>query len=219
MNVSQKFTLEDLAKSSYPIIWDTCVFSHPIGEQEKTNLKDRTEFNVKRNAFLQEFKRVLPKSQFYVPDTILEEMNAYYLRLKGVNADNSFLWVRKYVLQLQREMVKGRKLTTGISYDLQEMQRAVDFTNQGYYLALQRQYGSFKNRFEMSEADFDFLLSGLILAKKHGHASLVSNDFGIINARNELVNRDEISDKNFSFLIKRDFFVFEDISVVRSYKP
>ncbi len=203
MSLKQTITMEELASSAYPSIWDTSVFSCNIDDAPiERNLGVKISMQEKRNAYGEKFRKFLPQSQFYVSQMVLDEIQAGYNGLKKTALSENSTLKRRRLLGLRRARKIGKKLATSLGYSLQERGKIIDFKSQDDYQKLRAKYHYFIDKHGVSETDLDLLLSGILLARREGRSSVISNDFGILSARNDVVNGRELTPEELQFIIR-----------------
>ena len=211
-NNFRKFqTLEELSKDYNIILMDTCslTFSPKIDKFTIGSifLKVATDYDY---AF---FLRVDIKKgeKIYVTSDVLDE----YFSLKTQN---------------YKKAIKKRRSKNRISLDLSRLSRdrmkqrsklKRMFEEKGKVLKLEedepelygffyRKYSKIANKNELSETDFNFLISGMILNQKTEHPiCLISNDYGIFYSWKAFLFKEKVNPKQFSFCMRESLEIFQ----------
>ncbi len=114
------------------------------------------------------------------------------------------------VLKLRRVIRDKNKEERGLINYLEFLQRIINLNKEEkMYNRFFDSYSYFKEKYGLSNVDFDFLISGGILSKTRGSSALISNDFNIAKAWRNFLDLEKISKTKFDFFNRLDISVFE----------
>jgi len=77
------------------------------------------------------------------------------------------------------------------------------------YGKMSSKYSFLKKRRDISEANFDFLISGVVVSMKRGLTSLLSNNFLIFYSWIDLLKKEKLTPEQLGFFVRKDFDVFK----------
>ena len=195
--------MRDLASKAHPCLWDTSALSAYLGMPKEENIRLKLDYHTVKNETLEQFRSLLPESRFYVTEGVLREMQVVYDEIGRIKVPKQSNPARRDWLKLKRLAREGKRIFTGLVYDLQESERVVDFTQEKDYREAWHRCRFFLEKYGLSETNLDFLVSGFLLSRMNEAACLISNDFGILTARNVLIKREDLSDSSISFVIRQ----------------
>jgi len=224
-------TLDDLAEENCSVLFDTSVVVGPLGQNRRDlRLKGKIEFTEKNIEFLRDIiKYVENGSEFYITKPVLEEIDkgSFYTYKKAIKKGKAR--GNKILLKFRRLLVEEgkekRKLVKCFKYN----NKIINFDeNEGVLLnrALEK-YSDIQEKYELEDTDFDFLINGLTIAITSNPVDLLSNDYHIFYARNDVLQKinfreRKIYNKNFwgediRFFNRIGFLDFEELVMKQSY--
>ena len=151
---------------------------------------------------------------FYLSKLIFDELNdsfrfpfSYKKRIKRSpsNVNSKLLRLIRTTIKKERKMIDFYVDNGKILSFSEEDKKA--------YMGLSKKYNSLKERNSLSEADFDFLISGLVLSQKGESSALLSNDFGIVKSWKFILYHRNIFPEKFGFFLRHYFPNFEKLSL------
>ncbi|MCH8945682.1 MAG: hypothetical protein IIA85_02055 [Nanoarchaeota archaeon] len=164
------------------------------------------------------FKKFLEEGKnFYVTPSILKEYDTYYPYNKIIkNRKNTSKKCLEMYRKRREESKERRKLIRVLkeNYGILEF----DGNEKKLYDEMSRKYSFLKRKKNISEADFDFLISGAVVSMKRNLTSLISNDFGIFYSWRELLKKEKLTPKQLGFFVRKEFNVFKRGKLYGSYK-
>lgn len=215
--------LEEIAESSDERIFllDTCALVSPLGAEIRDlnheRIKDKTQVLQKNEYFMKEMRNYLEEGKrFFVTDLVLGELEcsgnySYCKTVKNSNGavDRRLLFLRKKI----KDQEKERKKLTGSLRKNENVLKVSETPERIYYDYLFGRYEGLSRRYLLSDADFDFVLTGAALALAKKNVALISNDYKSMYAWNEIVVEEGIDEKILNFFTRVGFFDFEKKSV------
>ena len=88
-----------------------------------------------------------------------------------------------------------------------------------WYDVIFKGYFKIRDKFELAETDYDFLVSGVVLSDaRKKPIALVSNDLGILRAWKSILMKESISPEKLGFLIRIGDYIFKRIKPPKDYK-
>ena len=210
-------TLEELASEDCCILFDTSVIT-PLGKGKEffdsKTIKEKADFKEQNSNFLHELVRhIANKGNFFVTGCVLEEIgnrrNYDYkktIRREGACKDRELLRLRRLIKRGEQE--QRRVLNAFIDNDKVVI---LEGEMKKLYDRISEKYQMFIGKYSLSHADFDFLLTGITLAMASIPIIFVSNDYKIFYARDDILEDENIKEKDVSFLTRVDFFKFRPL--------
>ncbi|MFH1311005.1 MAG: hypothetical protein ABIH65_01215 [Nanoarchaeota archaeon] len=218
INNSEIKSLEELTSEDCHILFDTSVIICPLGKNkeffENRKEKAKADFLEKNNEFLNEMKEyILNKNNFFTTDSVIKELYSHHhynymkmIRRAGGHKDRELLRLRRMINKEQKEQ---RKIISA-------------FTDNDKLIILEGEMGNIYDRiFEkyqklikengLSYTDFDFLITGITLSMTSNPVIFVSNDYGIFHARNRILQKENLEEKDSRFFIRTNFFEFRSL--------
>ena len=207
-------TLEEIGKRYPFILVDNSSLNWSSFERIETNLLDFerkmsiSEERIKSAILFKEFLE--GGKNFYITQLILREYDrsAYYPYSKKIkNRKNN----SKKNLELHRKRREESKEIGKLARSFGENCRILELNEdeRKLYDKMSRKYSFLKRKRDISEADFDFLISGAVVSRTRDLTSLISNDFGIFYSWMELLRREKLTPEKLGFFIRKDFNVFK----------
>ena len=210
---TRRRTLEEISERYPFILVDTSTLSWSSFGNTKTGLDFEgimsiSEDKIKSAIFFKEFLE--GGKNFYVTQFILREYarNAYYPYSKIIKNRKN---ISKKGLELYRKkreesreigkLVRAFEENGGI-LELDEDERKL-------YGQMSRKYSFLKRKRDISEADYDFLISGVVVSMKRDLTSLISNDFKILYSWIDLLKKEKLTTEQLGFFIRKEFNVFK----------
>ena len=210
-------TLEQIA-SRYPIIlMDTSAIERylewkkailPYSKEKETELDERQKFRAKLKEYVEEGMPI-----FLTTLVSREYLGERHYRYTKVIKKSPPMAVsdQKLVMRIRRKIRdkgKEKKRLIGI---FEERNRILDLksNNMALYNELDKKYEDLKGEHNLSETDFDFLISGAVLEKTRYSVALVSNDFGIVPVWRYFLKHEHVRRDRLSFFTRKKFLEFE----------
>lgn len=207
-------TLEEISEKYPFILVDTSSLTWASFKNIETSLLDfegtmSIPVEIGKSAIF--FKEFLEGGKnFYVTQFILREYNhsAYYpynkiiKKYKNISKKSLELYRKKREVSKEvGKLVRAFEENYGI-LELDENERKL-------YGKMSRKYSFLKRKRDISEADFDFLISGFVLSRTRDLTSLISNDFGIFYSWIDLLKREKLTPETLGFFVRIDFNSFK----------
>ena len=210
---NHKISLDSLALKEYLVLLDTSVLldyytknRDPETLTEKfAKAKEDYDFFVLMKNYVQN------GSNFYITSLVSNELQNGYspsfkkkIKKVGYCADHE-------LLKLHRKRREKNKMKRILEQAFQDNNKILQFEKDEqilYDIIYNRNLG-LKEKYKLSESDFDFLVSGGVLAKSGRGVALVSNDGGIFRARKDILNKEKFWPNKFKFFVREDFLGFE----------
>jgi hypothetical protein len=209
-----------MASENCRFIFDTSTIVSVLGKDSPDcpldTIEKRKDFLDKSSEFLRKIRGYIASRHNLLTTTfVLEELlsrKTYHykksIKKEGQCGDRNLLNLRRAIKENERER---RRVANAFNDNqrilvLNDGMRRIYDEKSAEYSALREKYG-------LSETDFDLLIKGMALAMASKPAVLVSNDFKIFHARNEII-KDNFGNKPYliryaGFLVRRDYFRFE----------
>lgn len=172
---------------------------------------------IRSTVFFKEFLE--ERKNFYVTQLILEEYNhnAYYPYKKIIKNRKK---ISKKGLELCRERREASKKMGKLVRALEENGRILelDKDEEKLYSKMSKKYSFLKRKRNISKADFDFLIAGVVVSMRRNLTSLISNDFGIFYSWRELLKKEKLEPEQLGFFVRKDFNVFKRGKLYGQYK-
>lgn len=208
-----KVSLENLASAEYPVLLDTSTLlgyrnsnSNPANLSEKfVEAKERYDFFVLIENYIKK------ESNFYITPLVLAELqndrlgSCYKKKIKKA----SFCENRE-LLKLYRQRRDKFKQQRRLYRTFQDNNKIFQLKKEEkilYDFIYTRNIG-LKKKYKLSETNFDFLVSGAVLAEEGKTIALVSNKKGIFYARKDILEKKDFLFKRFKFFVRENFLDF-----------
>jgi len=203
----------------YPIILiDTCALFEPLNGgngdtyanmNEKILISDR---RCNSAVLFREF--VKRRVNLYITPMILEEYcnNANFLKLIE-NGDGSLNEGQIELNKIRTREKKQRKLLVDFLSKTEGNIIQLDKDEEKRYHHIYQRYLDLKINNGLGDADYDLLVSGLVTSETRAPTCLISNDFGILNSRISLLNKENIGSEQFGFFLRKKFSRFENVDL------
>ncbi len=213
-NQNNKFSLEELAKKQYPIIFDSSAIIRSLNGNKKLNtIKEKIEAAKKDRNFYSLIRNYIEKSNFYISLGVFNELQkSKGYPPKKVKMISCIFPNHKEILNLHRERIKTKKERNRLVNTFLTNNRIFQLNDkeQNSYQYLYNKYLDLKKEYNLSYIDFNILIQGMSRAKKTGPVALASNDYGILKASKVILEKEDICHK-FEIFIRRNFLDFEKI--------
>ena len=212
---NHKISLDSLALKEYPVLLDTSALIDYYTQNR--DLETLTEKFAKAKECYDFF--VLMKnyvqngSNFYITSLVSNELQMGYSLPFKKSIKKIGGCKNREILELHRKRRDATKARRILDRTFQENDKILKFggEEQSWYDILYKRNIELKEKYKISESDFDLLISGGALAKTQRTVALVSNDLGIFRARKEILNREKLWSGKFKFFIREDFLNFKKI--------
>ncbi|MEM4326068.1 MAG: hypothetical protein QXU40_02090 [Candidatus Pacearchaeota archaeon] len=224
--------LEELIESGERMLIDTniingfirgkkdCVEFNKLGSAE-----EKIKFSRSNNEFvLSLIKAVENGALFYLTEEIIKEIDPKSYNYKKIIKDYSNQKDR-LLLELRREINEVCRLKRKIIESFVDNERVISYEGEGVYSRIgeiiekeiyEEKFNTFlylKERYNLSVTDYDFLIKGIIMSEKCGCFVLLSNDFGIARAGNDIYRRGAVKEGRIRFFLRNNFFTFYEIGL------
>lgn len=218
-------SLDDLSRENETVLFDTSVLS---GYLEKNNgdfnfetIGEKATYKKNCNNFLIKFLEYLPDGQrFFVTFPIWNELGNFssYNFKKNVKKNGSHK--NDDLLKLRRIIKEQHQVKRKVIDSLAENHKILfpEGNIKEEYDALAEKYRNIQTDYFLSDADFDFLLTGMSMAKKSFPVIFVSNDLGIFHARNEMLRDAYLSEREARFFMRKETWLFKRLFPDFNYK-
>ncbi len=209
------YTLEDITSEYSVAIVDTCVLSRSFGKDVAQNPEKKRDELIENHEFRKEMMRCLEIGfPIFITELVYEEyLNKphydYKKALKKIDRrkDRDSKLLKKVARQIRDAEREERKLISMFK-DMESILK-FDENEKDLYDTLYEKYLTFKGEQDLSEADYDILISGIVTGQTRGFPAILSNDSGIINAWRDFKNREGINSQQFGFFIRQNNYEFE----------
>jgi len=210
-------TLEEIAKRDF-VLFDTSSLSNPLKVSQSI---DSASINEKIIMFEENFqffclmKEYLEKgTHFYITQLVFNEIQAGGYSLKKNIKKHHLrgnIEKNRALLDFRRKLREKCKENRSLANLFQDYERVVKLNSneQQIYDFFYNKYLILKYNYDLSETDFNFLISGISLAKTGKYVTFVSNDFDIFKARRRIVKSEDMLYKTTRFFIRKSFLDFE----------
>ncbi len=211
-------TLEKFSLENRLLIVDTSIIIGPLGQKRNgLRLKEQIDFTEKNKDFLIEIEEYLENgSRFYTTELILKEIYEGCRCKKSLDPYGLIEDEGKERERLAESFRDNKKIII------------LDGNKKDLYDCISKKYKGIGKERGLSYADFDLLMKGLTIAITSNPVDLLSNDYPIFFARNDILQeinskRRKIYNKNFGdddigFFNRIGFSEFERLVMKQSYK-
>lgn len=219
------FTLEEIVGEYRAVLIDaSALFNYldlPLRNHPATSLPKRDSFKREKRSLYEKcsftsrlrnyIKRGMP---IFVTSNVIEEYlhreehpykNVLESTLYGRGNETHRILSEKFRL-IEKERRELKKMTR----TFQENSRILNLNpeQETLYDSLYLGYKWLDEKNGLGVTDFDFLISGAVLAQTNDSAALVSNDFGIVEAWRILSEREGFTSEQLPFFIRKKLFGF-----------
>lgn len=211
LKIKSAYGVEELARSDYPVLWDTSAISSAWGvTMEGKNFLEKANIAIERGKFSRLMQEIVTESNFCITKKVLNELlvGGYKYSKKIKEAGLSVKRDEKRdLLELRRRIREENKLRRSLVSLFEEEGRVLDLSKEPDYKRFNWKYGHFKvkgslGEHVLSDTDLDSLINGLIVAKREGEISFVANDKGIFRAGIIMAEDEGIQEKDFRFFTR-----------------
>lgn len=218
INNSEIKSLEELASEDCRILFDTSAIINPLGKGRKyfdfKAVREKADFKEQNNNFLRDVTSyIINKGNFFVTGYVLEEISNYpnydykkIIKKEGHCRDKELLRLRRMIKkeeQNKRRMVNAFIDNNKLVVLEDEMKKL--------YERISEKYQGLKEKYKLSDTDFDFLLTGITFAMASVPVIFVSNDYKIFYARNKILRGNCLEEHDVRFFTRVDFFKFNPL--------
>ena len=207
-------SLDEIAELKRPALFDVSAFLSVMGQKRNGfSFEDKFSF-CKRNCdfYVSMRNKVSEDSYFFITMRVYENLySGGYYRYKRQIKKPDFFNSHRDVLALgrkRREEGQERRRLAQAFFDNEKI-ISFDEEEQSSYDLFYRRYWFVRKECKLTDADYDFVLSGVVLAKLRFPIDLMSNDMGSLYAKKDLSEREKIRRYNFRFFIRTGKFRFE----------
>ncbi len=197
-------TLEELI-SEYPIIlMDTCAILHYIGENKDPHSPEEKMIVLeKQHQFITILTDYIGKGiPCFITSLVFEEsqIKGHYPYKKIIK--NKRTQHNRELLDRSRKIKNAEKEMNKLSITFQENDRILELNEdeQNLYNIFDEKYSTLKGKYNLSDVDFDLLVSGAVISQTRESSALVSNDSGITYAWHPVLRNEKINHKKFGFV-------------------
>ncbi|MBA7524775.1 hypothetical protein ES705_16917 [subsurface metagenome] len=210
-----RVSLEGLALRKCPVLFDTSVLLNYLTKNKNSRtLAEKIAKIEEHYNFVSLMQNYIGKgSNFYITPLISEELQAGYNYSIKKNIKRMGFCRNRGLLKLHRKERESYKEQRKLVETFRDKNKILELREgeKIFYQIFYNRYIEFKEKYNLSEADFNFLISGMTLAKARCSVTLVSNDLGIFHARGDIWKEETRWPKKFKFFVRRDFLDFEKI--------
>ncbi len=209
-------TLDEICNNFKIILLDASAINHFLECKgaHSVKLKKRTNYMSEEKNSAIFFKKYLnKKDNFLITQLIFNKFgfNCYdNSSIREVLSKYDFLKIskkeqkyyhevcarKKEQLKLLKQMKKREKI---LKFNQDEHRKYAEYSERNFYL---------KRKNNLSEPDYDLLISGAVLNFSRGNTAILSNDFPLLYSYKSLILNERLSSEKFGFFIrqKREFF-------------
>lgn len=210
-----RVSLEGFALGKCPTLFDTSVLLNYFTENKNSRtLAEKIAKIEKHYNFFSLMQNYIGKgSNFYITPLISEELQAGHSYSLKKNIKRMGFCRNRELLKLHRKEREGYKKQRRLVETFRDNNKILELREgeKIFYQIFYNRYIELKEKYNLSEADFDFLISGMTLARARCSVTLVSNDLGIFHARGDIWKEKTRWPKKLKFFVRRDFLDFEKI--------
>ena len=210
-------TLEDIASEYSVVLIDTCVLSITFGkspqnpEEKKDELMENYEFRKEMMRGLEMgfpifITKLVYEEYLNKPHYDYKEALKVIDRRKGKNSK-----LLKKVARQIRDAEREERKFMNMFKDMESILK-FDGNEKDSYDQFYEKYLMLKEERDLSEADYDILISGIVVGQTRGFPTILSNDFGIVNAWRDFKRMRRINSYHFGFFIRQNNYEFERLS-------
>ena len=187
-----------------------CKSAHSVKLKERINYKSEEKDSA---IFFRKY--INKKNNFLMTDLVFNELNYNNdhnnnSSIRGILSKYDFLKISKkeheyYHEVCSHEKEKNKLLKTIkkngkiLNFNQDEKERYANYFERNFYL---------KSKNNLSDPDYDLLISGAVLCAKRGNTALLSNDFPLLYSYKSLIFKEKLCKEQYGFFIrpKRKFF-------------
>lgn len=209
-------TLDDIV-SDYPIMLiDTSVLLKSL--TDKITLVQLNGKNIvleKDHQFRVELMKYLKGDMpIFITSLVSEEyLSGKHYSYKNAikKLDSRGVKNRREQMETNRKIDAAQKEEKKLINTFEENERILKLNEKerSLYRNFYERYPDVQNMYELSETDFDLLISGAVLAQTRNFCALLSNDFGIVKGWGYFLKKEKLNIKQFGFFVREDGFKFE----------
>lgn len=212
----RKIDLESI-EEQYKFLLVDSSFLSPLRHKDKSHLRGdalqransfaRSDDEVRFISILE--KIMSEKGNFYLSPLIFKELK---------EAVNHHFPYKKVIRSFTHPSKKDNRRIARSFNDFNKLRRRVVnlFNDNGKiiyfdkvgienYDAYSSKYYSLKEKKGLSDSDFDFFISGLVLAKSNGPTALLSNDFGIVSVWGSVLRSEFLDSSKLGFFFRETY--------------
>ncbi|MFH1308303.1 MAG: hypothetical protein ABIH72_05615 [archaeon] len=223
---SEKTALDELVQDYSLCLFDTSALICPMGKNERERrLFEEEDFYKsarKLNSAVQFYKYlealIVQGENILVTQKVLDEFShkLYFHIKKFLRQMGQFEYPGAELCEARARKVesKGRR---GLVESIQTYNKILDLSlkERGMYNRYHQAYFYLPEKFKLSEADIDVLISGAVLANTRGKTCIISNDTGISRAWRKFMHYSHIEDGQLDFFIRGGFIDFSKYDLVK----
>jgi len=212
-------TLEELSLENCPVLFDTSVIVQPLrkgkSDLEYKQVEEKTYFVNENLKFIRQMTGYIKeKKNFLTVRSVIDELsrgNAYGYK-KGVKKRGSFR--NRPLLKLCRAIRAEEKERRKLIDSFLENERIIKLDEEKeVYSIVYNKYLGILEEFNLSDTDINFFLTGITLAMTSTPVILVSNDFGILKARNRMLVNACLDEESIRFYCRSNFLEFRLLKI------
>ncbi|MFH1500863.1 MAG: hypothetical protein ABIE22_02855 [archaeon] len=222
---TEKCDLADLAMNYKVVLFDASAIIQPFVMKTRgltTNFdheKKMLEYNGRKNLYTYIGALLHQGRPIYITSKISKELGEELpfnpnriLKKRKKISDKKF--IRRIRALKEDVQIKDEILSL-----FEEKGRILELSRreQDSYRGFEINYSHLIKRYGLSDADFDFLISGASVASKRGKTALVSNDGGISDAWAEIMKRSSLPSGSLDFFVSNTFKEFIYLSLPSYY--
>lgn len=187
---------------------DTCALINPIGKNADMMDIKRREAEIKDNHILREklLDALNRNDSLFITTGVAGEYNSrnhfnYQGKIKTLDKEVAFTnqnygggMDRRETLEFYRHLRDSKKEKMLFLHAAEYNGRILELsTDQNkIYRGLDKKYHALMIQRGLSKENIELLLSGIVIAKTTGNSAILTNDFGIVHAKKELLNRENM---------------------------
>jgi len=210
-----RVSLEGFALRKCPTLFDTSVLLNYYNRnQNPRTLTEKFAKIEEHYNFFSLMQNYIGKgSNFYITPLISEELQAGHNYSLKKNIKRMGFCRNRELLKLHRKEREGYKKQRRLVETFRDNNKILELREgeKIFYQIFYNRYIELKEKYNLSEADFDFLISGMTLARARCSVALVSNDSDIFHARKDILGEENLWFRKVKFFVRKDFLNFRKI--------
>jgi len=207
-------TLDKLCQDFQIILLDAsainCFLECRGAQSEK--LKERINYAIEEKNSVIFFRKYFNKeNNFLITSLIFDELDyKENFSIRETLAKYDFLTISEKEKEYYRESCAYKKEINKLLKIIKKKEKILNFNQyekKEYFCSFERNF-YLKKRHNLSDPDYDMLISGAVLSKLRGKTAILSNDFPLLCSYKSLVYEEKLNTENYGFFLrpKKEFF-------------
>lgn len=199
--------LDQITSESQIVLFDTSALNWPFDRNESVDQKIRNcEQKIESIRFIREY--IIDSNNVYVTPMTLEKlygMNDYRYDPKGSRN------IHGMPLNLRRKIKAVCRIRNTLAETLGLNERVLDLNEEErcLYQYFSLKCNSFKVRRDMTDVQYDFLITGAVASVNRKKTSLISDNYASVKLWKELLNGGFVRSKKLGLYLRRNVNDFE----------